>query len=407
MSQPVRRTPVVPYEVCAYRTRTGEVRRWVPCARLPDWEQGLNLMGSWRAYPTLSRTDLPKDELNTIVEPWDWSWAICQGQKIWQAGPVLGENYSEGGGVTQIYGVGIWQLLADKRLLVSPTRASVSDIKAFDADVPFGTGTFSTVGATIPAANKNLNLRGIAKKLVEIAIGISTDARYVPIVLPTDGVFAGTSARDFPGFDLATFRRLYELTQVDGGPEIMLVPEFTTTARKFVQHRLILGSPRLGQLGKPHVWAYNRGLTKASFVLDGVEKTNQAWERGSGQERNTVLGYAEDQTIVNLYGGTVLQTVGTSHSQDGDAETLNGYALQNLNTNRSGALTLSVEVSMNGMDGTGELTESPDLSAVTPGDTAILRFKNHLRLPDGDYSVRIARMSGSGLNRAKLDVKSL
>jgi hypothetical protein len=383
---------------------------WVPCDRLPDWERGLNMSGSWSAYPTLDKDALPKSELNGIIDPWDWSWAIVQGQKIWQAGPVLGETYSDGQNSTRIYGVGLWQLLTDKRGMFSPTRASTSSITAFDADIPFGTGTLSGLGTTIPAANKNLNVRGIAKRIVEIMIGVPGDARYLPITLPTNGVFSGTAVRDYPGYEMSSpGQRIFEITQLDGGPEIELVPRFTNTNRKFIEHQMVMGDPRLGQTGSYHVWTSGRGLVKLDVSLDGQMKANRFWDRGSGQDRNINFGFAEDQIAVNASGSTVplLEDVGNLHSQIEDDNVLAAYAAAGLATNKRAITQLSPEVSMNGTDGTGELSESPNLIEVSPGDLALLQSRGHRRLPDGNYLVRIARMRGSGLNRATLDVKLL
>lgn len=404
----IRRVPVVPYEVCAYRTRTGEVIEWVPCERLPDWERGLNMSGSWRAYPTLDKTGLPKNELNGIIDPWDWSWAIVQGQKIWQAGPVIGESYDDGTNSTQIYGVGLWQLLTDKRGMFNPARASTSSVTAFDADIPFGIATLSGLGVTIPAANKNLNVRGIAKRLVEIAIGISTDARYLPITLPTNGTFSGTALRDYPGYDMSSFgQRLFELTQLDGGPEIELIPRFTNTNRKFIEHQMVMGDPRLGQLGAYHIWASGRGLAELRVSIDGQYKANRFWDRGSGMDRNISLGFAENQSSVSPAGSLVplLEEISNLHNQVEDDNVLAGYAAANLATNYRAVTQLGPTVSMNGTDGGGEMSESPALSDVSPGDLGLLKVKDHRRLPDGSYLVRIARMRGAGLNRATLDVK--
>lgn len=411
-SPQVRRVPVAPYEVCAYRTRTGEVMAWIPCARLPDWERGINMSGSWSAYPTLDSKEMPKSELNGLIDPWDWSWAIVQGQKIWQAGPVLGESYNDGTNSTRVYGTGLWQLLTDKRGMFSPSRASTSSITAFDADIPFGTGTLSGLGVTIPAANKNLNLRGIAKRLVEIAIGISTDARYLPITLPTNGTFSGTASRDYPGYDMSSFgQRIYELTQIDGGPEIELIPRFTNTNRKFIEHQMVMGDPRLGQSGFYHVWASGRGIVKLDVGIDGQQKGNRFWDRGAGMDRNINLGFSEDQSAVNATGSTVplLEEIGNLHTdvEDPANTILNGYAKALRDTNLRAITQVSPTISMNGTDGNGELSESPNLTEVSPGDLGLLKVLNHRRLPDGSFLVRIARMRGAGLNRATLDVKLL
>jgi hypothetical protein len=396
----------LPFEVFAYRTRSGEVSRKIPAASTPQWERGLNLMGSWSVEVALDSAYLTKEELTGVIDPWDWSWAICQGQKIWQAGPVLGERYSRGQSTTTIYGVGIWQLLADQRVSLNPTRTTASDIVSPDADTPFGPGALSTLGTPIPALNQALNLRGIAKRLVGLLL--TEPGGDLPIDLPTDGSFTGDNVRDFPSYDTATWgERLFDLTQVVDGPEVEFIPRFTTLDREFIRHQMVLGSPRLGQLTTPHTWRSAQALQGLDYTFDGAKKARRIWERGSGMDRNVRSGFAQDLDGVTTgaLAGLLplLERVESSHNSTEDITTLASYASVNLATHKRGLLTLQPTVAISGSDGMGGKSGSPELSGVAPGDIGILQIRKHPRLPDGDYLVRIARMRGAGADSATLD----
>lgn len=396
-----RYSPTIEYEVFAYRTTTGEVAKRIPFTTIPTWERGLNLMGSWSVSIALDKSEFSKEAFNGIIDPWDWSFCICQGMAIRQAGPVLAERYS--GGQSVVSGVGIWQLLADQRLSLLPTRASTSALEAVDADVPFGTGALSGLGTPIPALNQNLNLRGIAKRLVTLALAETGGS--LPIDLPVDGVFTGTEARDYPGYKVETpGQRLIQLTQASGGPEIQFVPYFTNSDRRFVRFRMMIGSPRLGSLTANHVWRSGQGLQDVDFVLDGTSRVRRYWEQGSGSDRNLKYGFAQDLSGVTTGVVPLLERVGATKTQVESTTELSSYAAQVIATQLRGNLTLYPTVRIDGTDGSGEDGGSPHIDNVTEGDTGTLQIREHPRLPDGDYPVRIMRIEGSGPDSVTLDV---
>jgi hypothetical protein len=416
MTTPQPRTITnLPYEVAVYRTRTGEVVGWIPLTTIPDWQRGLNLAGSWTVYPTLDTRLISKEQLTAWTVEWDWSWAICQGTHIWQAGPVRGESYSEdGANSTQVYGVGLFTLLQEKRLLVNAARTTRAGIAQIDADVAFGPGATSPKDSPIPVANRNLALATIIKRIFENAL--AEPGGDLPIDLdPLD--YTANNERTYPGYELASpGGRAFDITQVNGGPEMELIPYFTTTARRFVRHRLMVGTPanngHLGQLGYPHAWDTGAALCSVGFERNGEGRTTRHWEKGGGSDRNVITAFAQDLTSVTTGPGAglrpLLETVGNSHSNEESAGLLQSYADSALVNGSRPKTTLALEVRMDGDDGTGRGSGSPRLQAVSPGDTAVLNITRHRRLPDGPIDVRILRMSSSrASDRARLDVQVL
>lgn len=405
----IRTASFEPYEVMAYRTRTGEVVKRIPISGVPGWELGLNLMGSWSADVNLDPEYITKDELNGIAEEWDFSWLVCQGMHIWQAGPLQGEVYG-GGNTTRFQGVGIWALLTDKRVLAHPTRAVRSSVVTTDSDIAFGTGVISPNSVPIPALNQNLNLRGIANRLLTLMI--AEPGGDLPIDIATGGIFTGTSEREFLASSLSSWgKRLIEMSAVLNGPEMMFLPYFTSPQRRLVRHQFVSGNPRLGQLGYLHVWDTAQGQVSVTFSKGNPDKTRRAWQRGSGMERNVLTGFAEDLTGVTTgpTSGTLplLETANTDHSDVQLSQTLLDYANADVDTGKRANIELTVTVTITGDDGSGAGSRSPRLDAVTPGDTALLVVRNHPRLPDGNYNIRVIRMRGAGNVTGTLDVQVL
>lgn len=398
--------PSDPYELCVYRTRTGEVVRWLPLVSTPRWESGLNIVGSWGAQIALDSRYISKADLSAIADPWYWSWAVVQGNVIHQAGPVTSEDFADDGSLsTSFSGQGLWALYKEKRVAVNAGRTSTAVITGIDADISFGTTATSDKGGPIPVANRNINLGTIVKRLLENEQAKSGGA--LPIVLPTDASLIVPSnpgqvdTRTYQGPELSkTGDLIYALTQVINGPEVELAAEFTDSTRSLVQHRVRIGTPRLGQLGYPHAWTYRSACTRFGHVTDGGLMRDRGWDKGAGFERNVFTGFSE-----NLAGVTtgpvgfqtrpLLEDVGQQHSSSENQPELDGYAAADVANGRKPTLQLAVEVTMNGDNGDGETPPSVNFASVANGDTGVVFVRNHPRLEDGKYSIRVIRKSSS------------
>lgn len=394
-------------KVLAFETRTGRVAATVPYVGQPVWSLGVNTAGGWRVQVPVA-PDIPagtssagidhlkkdyKEWLDGIADPWRFSWAICQGSKIWQAGPMIAEEYTEGSPTTSIVGAGFWQLLTDKRRLINPARATLAGIASADADVAFGPGTVSTIGSVIPAAHQNLSLHTIAKRIVQI---ITTAAGgNLPVVYPAD--IAGTSERTYPGYDLASpGQRLAELTQVIDGPEIEFRPQFVDEVTKQqIQWEMRIGNSRLGNLGFPHAFDYGKALVGINRSTNGSGRATRDWERGNGMNRDLVTGFY-DQPLGPDAAAMLLENAGQDHTSSSNVSELNGWAQSYVLSNVVTAPNYSATVRVAGDNGQGEQTRSPILTTVDAGDNCVAEVRRHPRLPDGRYKFRIVGMASSG-----------
>lgn len=397
-----------PIEVRAFETRTGRVAATIPYVGLPAWSRGVVTAGSWRVSVPLDTDELSLELLNGVTDPWLWSWAICQGTKIWQAGPVVTESY-DGGLSTTFGGGGLLKLFTDKRLLLNPGRATLAGIAASDADTLFGpTGYVPVIGGTVPSGNRNLSLHTIAKRLIQQ--DIATPGREVPIVFPDD--IAGTAQREYPGYDLASLgQRLLELSQVDGGPEFEFAPEFVdTTSKQYIRWRLRLGNPYLGNLGFARYWEYRKALVDTKFDTDGGYRITRDFERGNGMNRDLVIGFA-DRPIGGAPAEMVLENVGNDHTSASDSATLNAWATATVAGGQVAAPTLTHVVRVAGDNGEGFQTGSPALAEVDAGDNCLTVYpasNPHPRLGAGTFAARIIDIgNGADETTAELNCQLL
>lgn len=374
-----------PIKVYAFETRTGRVAASVPFVGQPRFTGGLNQAGGWSVTVPLNNPEVDSSWLSGITDPQRFSWAVAQGSYIWQAGPVIAEDY-QGGTTTQITGGGIWKFLTDSRVLVNPNRAVLSRVSGADADVAFGNGSNSTIGSPIPPANRFVSLHTIAKRIVQTIC--SAPGGDLPMAYPAD--IAGTAERTYPGYDLASpGQRLTELSQVIGGPEIEFRPEFVDeVTRQQIQWRMRIGNPRLGNLGYPHVFDLGAALVDMTYATDGTGRATRAFERGNGMNRDLPVGFY-DAPINTDPAALLLEQSGGTHTDVSDTNTLNAWASSVVQTNLVTKVTASATVRVPGDDGRGRSTRSPSMMEVAAGDTCAMHLRGHPRIPDSTVYARV------------------
>jgi hypothetical protein len=396
------------WRVIVADTRTGRVvEPNLPYLDSPRYEYGVNMTGGWGLKIPIDGASLSKQDLEELSDPWRFSIGVAVGGHIAQMGPLVGEAYSDDDGLasSDLSGGGIWDLLTRKRLLVTGNVDGAS-IKTADADVVFGPGSTSPKGTPIPAANQNVSLHTIAKRLVEISMARTNGA--LPITLPAD--IAGTSEREYPGYDLAYVgERLLQLTQVEQGPEVEFRPRFVDDTHAYVQWEMRIGTPtaggRIGNVDGLHQWDYKKALTKLHFARDGSGQTFARYERGNGTERDILIGYSADSTYATQFGWPLLEDAGSAHSSATEQATLDAWALGAVNTNKIPITTWGAVVRVAGDDGYGQATGSPPLYEFAVGDAAVFDVRDHRRIRDGRYQVRILSVTSDGPNTAKLGIQ--
>lgn len=397
-------------KVYAYETRTGRVAVVVPYVGQPQWSNGLNTAGAWRVQVPIGNHQIDRATLDAICDPYVYSWAVAQGDHIWQAGPMVSESCPVGSTSTTVSGSGLWGLLTNKRILANPARSLLWNVSLLDAVVAFGPTATSDLGTAIPAGNQNLSLGTIAKRIMQtIELAAGGD---LPILYPAD--VPGTSQRTYPGYDLVSpGQRIMELTQVNGGPEIEFVPSFVDSTRQFIQHTMRIGDDvnnggNLGNLGFTVAWDLNNALMDIGRDVDGSTRATRAWERGNGMQTDLITGFADVPIDSRLSSALLLEMVGGAHTSSSNAIELNGYATADVLAGVAGVPTYTVLVRIPGDEGTGKQTRSPMLTNVANGDNGLFKLRDHRRMQDGIYGLRIIGMaSAAGPQQATLQTHFL
>lgn len=160
---------------------------------------------------------------------------------ILEAGPVWGDPF-EWSKRSRIVAAGIWSYFNHRYVLPVLTAGELP--------------------RDVTSKWEGLSLRTIAKRLVQQAC--SHPAATLPIDYEPD--VTGTHQREYPGSDMKKVgEALTDLTQVEGGPDIMFRPKWGAD-RKHVRWDLVTGDPEITQGGSEHYWDTSVPDAHASVV---------------------------------------------------------------------------------------------------------------------------------------------
>jgi hypothetical protein len=363
------------------QTTTGQVEAELPMTAAPTFDMGINATGGGSVQVMMGGNGVDKAILDPITAPWKYSVAITWRNTLVQAGPIPDETFQDSGQATQIPFGGLWSMFT-KRLVFPPS---------------WGSGNAATTAADVTYSN--MTLRQIAKQLV-----VDTTNRpngYLPMTFDPDDA-PGTNTRTYHGYELKKLSdMLTELSGVDGGPEIDIRPQWASPG--WVQWYMRTGSPRLGQLGSPWVWDYgSQGACRhLDFNRNGTNVAGNWYSKGAGDTYATVIGSAADSMLVND-GFPLLEDVDGNHTDVVEANTANGWATAMMNTYHWPTHTFTATVQVGGLDKSYRVTGSPRLDQIALGDTAQFQVKDHRRILDGTYTMRIIGVSSNDLDSVKL-----
>lgn len=369
------------YMVLAYDTRTGRVVRELPLAAEPTWDVRLNDVGGGGVTCPLGTLDRWKN-LYEIRRPYRYSLAVGLSgtpvdSPLVQAGPIVSyapdEEPPQGAVPKVSYAFqGFWELL-NRRLMTTrtwnPATAPITDASA-DLNI------------------ENNSLANIAAVLIDFATtqqfraGSDLPVDVVP-AFPTDD-----NERHYHGWELISFgQRLQELTQVDGGPDVVFQPYLTTSGGyRQVRHRPLVGNPYLVQPGVPLRFDYRSNLVKIAINGAGDGTANTAWVKGTGNENAQQYGYATNQALI-AKGWPLLDYVDSGHTSTLIQGSLDSWAAADV------ALLSNLPEQWKA---TVKTESNPRLGSYSPGHFVSYNILDHHWIPDGLYTWRLISMARTG-----------
>ncbi|MEV4604797.1 hypothetical protein AB0K15_46540 [Amycolatopsis sp. NPDC049253] len=359
------------YAALAYETVTGRVLYDLPLADEPEWSSVINDAGGWKISVPLDGGPRTARVREWCV-PDRFSVAVLRGDDfVCQAGPITPYAPDDTSGTQTVSGKGIWDIL-DRRALRNAALNPAAGERFTDpaADI--------TLAGTLPY---------IAREIVNHAINMQhTAGSNLPIDLPTIAA-GGDNVRNYHGFDFAYFgQRLRELTQVDGGPDVLFQPYLTTIGgKRFIRHRMLVGNPYLTQPGLDLRFFYRRTLTSV-IPTGGVKPTAlEAFVPGVGQDAGRLYGSATADDLIAA-GWPLTSMVDNNHTDASVQSTLDSWAsadaaLASSQTEQWSATVLA--------------DADPRLETYSPGHFVTYSVTDHLSLPDGEYRWRVIGISKS------------
>lgn len=356
------------YYALVYLTVTGRIVFEIPLTGVPQWTQQINADGSWSIQTLIGPDDRSsgptKADLRAYTDAWRHSVAICWGDGsstdyVCQAGPLTARQLmSEKPPIIQFGGTGFWPLLRKIIQLASTWNGNLLSV---------GSGADTTYTSS---------LQGIAAAMLSNAIARQSFPLDVPTITPP---VTGTIAETYFGYDLTSAgQRLQELTQLQGGPDILFKPYRTSDGH--VRHAAQIGNPYISNAGRPLVFDYPGSIQSILPTDNATGMSTKTYEKGNGVEYATLWTSTTDTTLTNA-GWPLLEVADTAHADVTDATKLQQWSDGTQALNGRPLSTWATIVRQDDID--------YPFGSYDPGVYGAYNVMGHPWLPDGKYNQRI------------------
>lgn len=353
------------------------------------WSEVLNDAGDISCVVSMTDRHNQKLGLFESATPTKAFLAVVLGSTVLQAGPIWMHDYNNDTAQLTITAKGMLSYF-DHRVLL-PVLAGRN---------PTDTTTDTRFSAIVSNPNADgypwptdttKSLQGIARYLVQQAQ--SWTGGNVPVILP-DEIASDGSERWYKGADLGIVgERLTQLTQVDGGPDIMFTPRLQSDLQG-VEWVMRIGTPTEPRLFSAQRQKFYIGNAKSSVSnlgvkLDGSSLASQAFAAGGRTNDQALITVSTDSTLTSA-GYALTETVDSSHSTVSEEATLQGYSDEIVKQGKAPSKVWTFG---------HELSQRPYLEAFNAGDFADLDVKANPYLPTGVHSMRIMSRQGDATGR--------
>lgn len=358
-----------------------------------SWSEVLNDSGDVTCTVPLSDPDNAVLGLRESAAVGKAFLAAVDGDLVLQAGPIWSHGWDDTTQTLTLVAAGMWSYFDHRVLLPVLTGITPTDAAA---DTRFSPVVSDPDDPGYPwAVDTQQSLQTIAKRLVQQAQTWTNG--NVPVILPSE--VAGTAARWYKGSALALVgQRLRELTGVEGGPDIMFTPRWTTD-RLGIEWVMRIGTPTQPLLFSPQRQNFHLGLDHSSLSnlkvkVDGSRLASTGFASGGRSDGRGIVTVSPDATLTNA-GYPALDLV-ESRSTASEESTLQEYSDELVLRGRQPITTWSFS-----HDLSREIP--PNLEAFNAGDFAVVTVHHSAYLEERPYVMRLLSRDGDiSSNRVNL-----
>ncbi|QUH01444.1 hypothetical protein HUO13_12045 [Saccharopolyspora erythraea] len=370
------------WRVLVARTVDGAVVADVRPSEFPTFSREINAAGSWGVTLQLDDPSNVHVDFRSLATSVRYSWAVCYGDFVCQAGPVTTYGIDEASRTLTVGGAGIG-VLFDRRIMRNPN------------------GHTAIVDPSEDIAYASYSIRGLVRDMV--ALNIAQPGYELPIDIDTDSV-TGNHSGTHHAYELKSVADLMDQFADNAERCEYEFAPYLANGGTHVRWELRVKSPGLGDPDTPAVWDSHGALGPVAVDGDGSAATaTRVWVKGSGSDRGLLTGFAEDATLyADDYPG--LDYVDTEHSSVTEQATLESYADTALAAFRYPLETWSTDIRIDGLTSAG-VRVSPELGTWNLGDAPWFAVQGHSWIPDGMYRRRIVAFSSSSQDRVKLTLQ--
>lgn len=194
---------------------------------------------------------------------------------------------------------------------------------------------------------KDKSLAYIAQDIVKK--GMAKQGGYLPIRFATNPG-TGKNTRTYHGYDLENNRidkRLTELSNVIGGPDIMFIPEWTDSTQQFVRWAMYTGTPGYPPISQAWTMVLDAGapephISELSMNVDGSHYATRAYATGTGEGAGIAMRMEDNKSL--LRDGHPLLENSTSYPSVSETSTLAAYAIAGTNIHPMVELHATVDI---------------------------------------------------------------
>lgn len=350
------------------------------------WSVQLNSPGQLDCTLNMQDPDIRALGLRNASSPAKTVLAVVEHDVLVEAGPIWARTYDRDTQKLKLSGKGIWSLF-DHRM-IEPLLAASIGVNQFVIPDPSDTKGVKTMpNPNVATHISNVWLGTIAKRLV--AQAETWSGGDLPIVYPPDDL--GINVRNFEGAEFKSVgEAITQLTQVDGGPDIMFQPQLTAD-RLGIQWEMRIGTPTQPQLYAQTSVVFDMSvpesrITNLSVAEDASAMGSVSWATGGRAADSVLISRASASTLLDA-GYPLLEVLDSSHSDVTVQSTLDAYAVENL-VFGSGPVEI--------WKFNTELDGSPDFSEYTVGDVVqiVVGETSDPYLVPGTYQQRIVSLAG-------------